>query len=294
MSIVGAVSDAPEPLSFTVKRGDTNLSGEVAGSGPAVLLLHGATGTRRYVLHGSRALERSGYRVISYDARGHGISTGPHDPDGYTYDALASDALAVLDHIGEERAALAGHSLGAATAANIALADPARVAALVLVTPAHRGRPAGDAAQRRWERLAAGLEQGGVPGFVEAYGEPAVPERQREIMLKVITQRLERHVDHAALAACLRGVFRGAAFAGIDALAGISAPTLVVASHDTMDPDHPEAIGRAYAAAIPDATLVTERAGESPLAWRGGSLAKEIADFLTDHASSDDNPAPRG
>lgn len=278
--MVGAVSDASEPLSFTVTRGDAELNGEVVGSGSAVLLLHGATATRRYVLHGSRALERSGYRVISYDARGHGRSTGPHDPDAYTYDALVSDAWAVLDHVGEERATLVGHSLGAATAAGMALADPARVSALVLVTPAHRGRPAGDAAQQRWERLASGLERGGVTGFVEAYGEPAVPERQREIMLKVITQRLERHEDHAALAACLRGVFRGAAFAGIDALADISAPTLVVASRDTLDPDHPEAIARSYAATIPGATLVSEGADESPLAWRGGSLAKEIAAFL--------------
>jgi pimeloyl-ACP methyl ester carboxylesterase len=244
--------------------------------------MHGATATRRYVLHGSRALERSGFQVIAYDARGHGESTGPHERAAYTYAALAADALAVLDHLGAGQAALIGHSLGAATAAQLALEHPDRVTGLILVTPAHRGRPADAAGQERWERLADGLEDGGVPGFLKAYGEPAVPERQRDIMLKVITQRLQRHDDLAALAACLRGVFRGAAFDGIAALADITAPTLVVASRDEMDPDHPEGIARDYAEAIPGAVLRIDARDESPLAWRGGSLAQEIAAFLGD------------
>ncbi len=44
------------------------------GSGIPVVLLHGLTATRRYVVMGSKALERSGHRVIAYDARGHGMS----------------------------------------------------------------------------------------------------------------------------------------------------------------------------------------------------------------------------
>jgi len=43
-----------------------------AGAGAAIVGLHGLSATRRYVLMGSRTLERSGYRVILYDARGHG------------------------------------------------------------------------------------------------------------------------------------------------------------------------------------------------------------------------------
>ena len=45
-----------------------------------MILLHGLTATRRYVLHGSLALARRGYRQISYDARGHGESAPA--PDG--------------------------------------------------------------------------------------------------------------------------------------------------------------------------------------------------------------------
>ncbi|MGE0068032.1 MAG: alpha/beta hydrolase, partial [Solirubrobacterales bacterium] len=46
--------------------------GELAGEGAAIVLCHGITATRRYVVHGSRSLERAGHRVVSYDARGHG------------------------------------------------------------------------------------------------------------------------------------------------------------------------------------------------------------------------------
>jgi pimeloyl-ACP methyl ester carboxylesterase len=60
---------------FAVRNGGVVLSGEHAGEGPAVVLLHGLTATRRYVVMGSRLLERSGYRTIAYDARGHGRST---------------------------------------------------------------------------------------------------------------------------------------------------------------------------------------------------------------------------
>ncbi|MBJ7456441.1 MAG: alpha/beta fold hydrolase, partial [Thermoleophilia bacterium] len=86
---------AAEP--FEVARGEVTLRGESAGEGDAVLLLHGLTATRRYVVHGSRAIERAGRRVVMYDARGHGISS----PAGaYDYAALAADAIAVLDHLG--------------------------------------------------------------------------------------------------------------------------------------------------------------------------------------------------
>src|SRR2546423_2128946 len=75
-----------------------------AGEGTPVVLLHGLTATHRYVVMGSRALERSGHRVIAYDARGHGRSE-PAEP--YDYEALAADLERVMDERGIERAVLA-------------------------------------------------------------------------------------------------------------------------------------------------------------------------------------------
>src|SRR5579872_6631374 len=100
------------------------------GDGAPVLLLHGLTATRRYVVMGSRALERSGHRVIKYDARAHGRSTPAPASDAYTYELLAEDALAVLDDRGVERAVLAGASMGAHTLLNVALNHPERVAGI--------------------------------------------------------------------------------------------------------------------------------------------------------------------
>ena len=67
------------------------LRGEAAGEGPPVVLCHGITATRRYVVHGSRALERAGHRVVAYDARGHGESDPAPAGQGYGYPRLVED-----------------------------------------------------------------------------------------------------------------------------------------------------------------------------------------------------------
>src|SRR5437764_11284057 len=121
-----------------VVHGDgVELAGDEAGEGIPVVLLHRLTATRRYVVMGSRALERSGHRVIAYDARGHGRSSPAPAPAAYTYDDLGGDLIAVLDDRGIERAVLAGASMGAHTLLWAALSVPERVAGLVVITPAY-------------------------------------------------------------------------------------------------------------------------------------------------------------
>ena len=65
-----------------IEAGGVRLAAEEHGHGTPVVLLHGLTATRRYVVMGSKALERSGHRVISYDARAHGRSSPAPDPGG--------------------------------------------------------------------------------------------------------------------------------------------------------------------------------------------------------------------
>jgi pimeloyl-ACP methyl ester carboxylesterase len=244
-----------------------------AGTGVPVVLLHGLTASHRYVVMGSRSLERSGHRVIAYDARGHGHS-GPGDV--YTYAALADDLRRVLDEHGVERAVLAGASMGAHTLLRLALTDPDRVAGLVVITPAyHQDATPG---LERWDALADGLRAGGVEGFVAAYGEPGVPEQWRETVFKVLRQRLALHDHPEAVADALQQVPRSAPFGTTDDLAQLpDVPTLIVADRDEADPGHPLWVGEAYAAAIPGARLVVEAEGASPLAWQGGQLSKQIA-----------------
>jgi pimeloyl-ACP methyl ester carboxylesterase len=255
------------------------LSATDTGDGPAVVLLHGLTATKRYVVHGSSALERSGHRVIAYDARGHGDSDPAPTPSAYTYDDLAADLLDVLDDHDVDRAVLAGASMGAHTAVRFALEHPGRVAGLVVITPAYE--PGRDAGLDRWDRLSDGLRTGGVEGFVAAYGEPPVPPQWRETVVRILRQRLSRHAHPDAVADALRAVPRSAPFDAMDDLRRLDTPTTVVADHDEADPEHPLAVGEAYTAAIPAARLVVEEAGQSPIAWQGGQLSKVIADVAT-------------
>jgi pimeloyl-ACP methyl ester carboxylesterase len=257
-----------------VDAGGVALDGEEAGEGTPVVLLHGLTATRRYVIMGSRNLERAGHRVIAYDARGHGGSAPAPGPDAYGYADLANDLEAVLDAAGLDRAVLAGASMGAHTAAAFALAHPERAAALVLVTPAFD--PDGDPRFERWDRLSDGLRRGGVDGFLEAYGDPPVPEQWRETVRTVLRQRLSAHEHPDAVADALRAVPRSRPFEAWEDLHTLDLPVTVVASRDEADPEHPYATGERWAAAIGGAELRSEEPGSSPLAWQGGQLSRVI------------------
>jgi pimeloyl-ACP methyl ester carboxylesterase len=271
---------------FEVTRGGVTLSGTDAGAGPVVVLAHGLTATRRYVVMGSSALERGGHRVLAYDARGHGTSSPAESPEAYRYEDLGADVEAVLDHAGAGRAVLAGASMGAHTLVWLALHRPDRVAGLIIITPAFSGAEDSDPERlARWDALSDGLRHGGIDGFVAAYGEPKVPERWRETVIKVIRQRLALHEHPDALADALRAVPRSRPFGSLDNLAAIAVPTVVVASSDEADPEHPQAVGEAYADAIPGARLVTDEPGRSPVAWQGSQLSKLIAAVVTDAGS---------
>ncbi len=263
---------------LTVPSGGASLAVVDAGEGIPVVLLHGLTATRRYVVMGSHALERSGHRTISYDARGHGRSAPAPDPAAYGYGELSADLTAVLDWLEIERAVVAGASMGAHTAIRFALDRPARIAALVLVTPAHDPSTADDRRRlARWDALADGLRAGGVEGFMSAYGVPGGVERWRETVLAAVRQRLSEHQHPDAVADALRAVPRSHPFGRLEDLGTIEATTLVVASRDEADPDHPYAVAEAYAQAIPGADLVSEEPGASPLAWQGAQLSRLIA-----------------
>jgi 3-oxoadipate enol-lactonase len=185
------------------------------------------------------------FRVIRYDARGHGRSPVP--PGRYALDDLGRDALDLLDRLGVARAHVCGLSLGGMTAMWLAAHAPERVDRLVLFcTSALLGPPAG------WAERAAKVRAGGTgavagavvgrwltPGYAAAH--PGQVRRLREMVAATPP------IGYAG--AC-------AAIEEMDLrpdLPGIVAPTLVVAGAD--DPATPPAHGAAIAAAIPGARL---------------------------------------
>ena len=113
---------------------ETRIAYTARGAGPTVLLLHGFGAD--HVLNWARpgvidALVESGRRVIATDARGHGASDTPHDPERYAGNTMVRDAQAVLDHLGVEQVDVVGYSMGAMVAARLVPEEP-RTRSLVL------------------------------------------------------------------------------------------------------------------------------------------------------------------
>jgi len=269
---------ALEASEFAVAGPGGALAGEVIGDGPPVVLLHGITATRRYVLHGSKALARAGFHQVTYDARGHGRSEPAPPGAGYSYEELVADLEAVIDaHVGERPFVLGGHSMGAHTAVAYAIENAHHLAGLVVIGPAYMGF-VDDEALAGWDRLADGLEQGGVDGFMEAYDHGLDPA-WRDTVLRFTRERIAEHRNPQAVARALREVPRSKPFESMSELEFVDVPSLVVGSRDEGDPGHPYAVAAAYAESLPGASLVTEDEGASPLAWQGGRLSRAIADF---------------
>ncbi len=262
-----------------IERAGVRLAVKQVGEGVPVVLLHGLTATRRYVVMGSTALERSAHRVISYDARGHGRSSPAPSAGAYTYAEQALDLEAVLDGLGIGRAVLAGSSMGAHALLALALHRPERAGGLVVITPAYDPATNDDLERlAEWDALADGLRRGGIDGFLDAYARAPLSARWRETVMTVVRQRLALHEHPEAVADALQAVPRSRPFEHLGELGRICVPVAVIASDDEADPEHPRAVGEAYAAAIPGASLASDAPGRSPLAWQGSQVSKVIAD----------------
>ncbi|MDX6626536.1 MAG: hypothetical protein QOE56_1525 [Solirubrobacterales bacterium] len=257
------------------------IRGETAGEGPAIVLCHGITATRRYVVHGSRALERAGHRVVSYDARGHGESDPAPAGEGYGYPELVADLERVVAaEVGEDQFVLAGHSMGAHTAVSFALRHRRRLAGLIVIGPVFTGEISASSLEY-WDGLAAALADGGPDGFVDYIARhQGIDSAWQDSVLRFTRERILLHRHPEALVQALREVPRSRPFESLAELEGLDVPALVVASHDDADPGHPHAAAVTYAEALPRAKLIGEGRGESPLAWQGGKLSREIGAFV--------------
>lgn len=268
----------PAVREFVVGGDGPLIRGESIGEGPDVVLCHGLSATRRYVLHGSKYLPREGYRVTTFDARGHGKSEPV--PSGYDYEHLTTDLDRVIaSECRPGPVVVGGHSMGSHTAAAWALANPDRVAALILVGPVYTG---GDRRSDldEWEKRARALEVGGPDAYGKVAAEGFDDEQAAGTAERLARDRAGRHDRRESVAEALRHVPISSPFPAVADLRAVSAPTLVVASHDRFDPGHPYAVAESYADALPSATLISEAPGKSPLAWQGGRLSRAIAGFL--------------
>jgi pimeloyl-ACP methyl ester carboxylesterase len=274
-----------------VESGSVRLA--VYESGPAdglpLVCMHGATNTHDYVLMRNRILPRAGYRVISYDARGHGQSSPSPDRD-YTHPALLADLEAVMDALELDRVVFIGVSMGSHTALKYAMRHPERVAAIVVITPAYEAEYSfGPDVLGRADAIADGLRTRGPAGFVEAYGQPVdIPGDHFALVMDLVLERMFLHADHAAVADAIEVLSRSRPYDRIEDVACVQQPVLVVGSQDAFDTDHPLVIAEAHAACLPNSRLVVEPLGRFPLAWSGGRLSRLIREFLREAGWSRD------
>ena len=223
-------------MNFPLQRDGQRLEGEQAGEGPAIVGLHGLTATRRYVLMGSRTLERSGRRVVLYDARGHGASS-PAPGGDYSFAAQAADLAAVIESLDAGPVVLIGASMGAHAALTLALERPELVAGLRAssrppTTPSAR---ACDLAH--WDALARGPARGrrrGVRRRLRARARCPRPGATPSRPCCASGSRAHEHPD--AVADALEAVPRSRPFESWAQLHAIAVPALVVGSRDEADP----------------------------------------------------------
>jgi pimeloyl-ACP methyl ester carboxylesterase len=230
-----------------------------AGQGPDVLLLHGfaadhvANWAQPRVID---ALVQAGRHVIAYDARGHGQSAKPHEPDAYAGDAMVGDARALLDHLGVEQVDVVGYSMGAMTSARLVVGEP-RARSLVLGGVGGR------------------LAQGRMPVARGAIAEALLADDPRAIE-SVGARAFRRFADRTGADRLALAALQRSPRAEVrTALGDIAVPTLVlVGDGDTLAGDPAE-----LAAAIPGARAQVV-AGDHLNAVYDPAFRDAIVDFL--------------
>lgn len=135
---------APEPTRFWPGAGGVTLAGDEWGEAghPLVILSHGGGQTRHAWKNVGEQLAAAGFRVVAYDARGHGDSDWA--PDGrYSQDAMIEDLVHLIAALGDPRPALVGASMGGGTSLVAIGEDHVDATALVMVDIAPRIEPEG-------------------------------------------------------------------------------------------------------------------------------------------------------
>ncbi|EGD56816.1 alpha/beta fold hydrolase [Gordonia neofelifaecis] len=228
--------------------------------GHPVVQLHGLTSSRSRDRTLGLDLGRglSGTRLLRYDARAHGRSTGRPLPDDHRWPVLADDLLRLLDAwFPGERVHGVGPSMGTGTLLHAAVLDPGRFAGLTLVIPptAWGTRPA---MAEVYRTAADAVEDHGIEAFIAAGRDVPQPPALAGA----------RETEPDVRADLLPSVLRGAAlsdFPSPEQVARIDVPTSILAWVD--DAGHPLSTAEALVDLLPSATLTVARTPAELALW---------------------------
>lgn len=106
---------------------------DIEGQGPPLVLVHGFSGNRNsWRGYGFVDPLKTEYQLILIDARGHGESSKPHDPDAYDYRLLVDDVIAVIDDLNLTTVSYLGYSMGGTIGFGLGKYYPQRVQSLIV------------------------------------------------------------------------------------------------------------------------------------------------------------------
>jgi 3-oxoadipate enol-lactonase len=247
------------------------------GDGPLVVFAHGMAGDRWYLeRHGMldwSAISRTGRRLVRFDARGHGVSTGGEDPllpDHYTWAELARDLLHLVHEIDVSTGPIdaIGASMGTGSLLHAALQAPHRFRRLILSAPptAWESRTA---QAGMYKQAASLIERQGLKAFEAALAQAPVPP-----VFANVTGNPARLTVSEEL---LPSILRGAALSNLpprSTLATLQVPILLLAWGG--DPVHPVSTAQQLAAILPAARLHIADTPEQLQTW--GELAAAFLD----------------
>jgi pimeloyl-ACP methyl ester carboxylesterase len=271
-------------MSKTVDAGGVKLAYEVSGSGPALLCIQGVgvagCGWRPQVTR-----LRSHYQLITFDNRGIGAASSL--PFALSIEAMAADALAIMDAEGIERFHVMGHSLGGLVAQRLALEARRRVQSLMLLCTFANGK---DATALSWRMLALTLRarigtrtarRNGMLRMIMPDDYLRGLDRDRLAQDLCILFGREIADQPPIVMAQLRAMRRYSAVPELGRLAGL--PTLVVSGKH--DPIAPPRLGHALAHGIPGARFVEFQQASHALPIQ---CADELHLLLVEHLRSVD------
>lgn len=231
-----------------ITSGGTRLFVVEEGEGPALVMLHGAMASHHAVRSWVQPLAPR-YRVITPDLRGSGKSWSSVP---LTFDQLAGDVLAVLDHLGVSEAVVGGASSGSGAAVRLALRHPQRVRGLIIAMPVYAGAdkgytPSQRAAFEAMHEVAARAPGEGIDVLRPLYAR--LPEAWRDRAWAVAAQ-----FDPASVAASSHFIVSGQQpFGSAADLEQLNMPTLLLRGDD---PQHPSEVSEVYASSVRHCTVL--------------------------------------
>jgi pimeloyl-ACP methyl ester carboxylesterase len=239
--------------------GDVEIAYFDEGEGEPIVLVHGFASTKNvnWTYPGwVSELKRLGRRVIAFDNRGHGESAKLYDSAQYEIAIMASDVLALMDHLDIARADVMGYSLGSRMTAVLASEHPQRLRSIILG--------------------GIGMITGGGPGenVATALEAPSLDDVTDPVGRTFRAFADQTRSDRRALAACLRGSRR---LMTREEAAAIAVPTLIAVGTADDIAGSAAALGEI----IPD-SKVLDIPGRDHMRAVGDKVYKAgVADFLS-------------